>query len=314
MSDHSISKSLAWARLIRVPNLFTAQADVYVGLIATGALLHQPLAATALIFASTGLYAGGVVLNDVMDIAEDRRDRPSRPLPSGAISIFRATSAAFGLMAAGATLAMAAALLAQRNLPIVVAIGLIVTILAYDLWGKRTVIGPMLLGVCRFLNVLLGWTLAVVAPWSLDHGATWVDPLLTAGVMGSYVWALSSLAKHETAGLPTTAARWRIGLMFVPLGLMIWLAARQNWGDPRWIDAIRVAMYTVLAISSIAVLARVWRASQADVIGRAVGGLLSLIILVDAAMIATLGHGIAALLILALYVPVMTLRRRIYMT
>ena len=35
---------------------------------------------------SMALYTAGIITNDCFDIEEDRRDRPSRPLPSGAVS------------------------------------------------------------------------------------------------------------------------------------------------------------------------------------------------------------------------------------
>ncbi|MBL8880654.1 MAG: UbiA family prenyltransferase [Phycisphaerales bacterium] len=314
MSGEPASKSLAWARLLRVPNLFTAQADVYVGLVASGALLQQPLAATALIVSSTALYAGGIALNDVVDVAEDRRERPSRPLPSGAISVTRAAAAAFGLLAGGVAFAMSAAALSRRSEPLVVAISLAAAILAYDLGGKRTAAGPLILGVCRFLNVLLGWTLTTIVAMNAKTLPTLANPLLTASVMATFVWALSTLAKHETTGLPLSAARRRMSLIFIPLGLMVALAARQDWREFQPLDWIAAAMCAALNFACAVVMSRVWRASAARDIGRAVGGLLSLIILIDGTMLAIMGHGAAGLAVLALYVPVLTLRRQIYMT
>ena len=46
-------------------------------------------------------YTAGMILNDVADLEVDRRERPERPLPSGAVS--RTALAAFGaLTGAGA--------------------------------------------------------------------------------------------------------------------------------------------------------------------------------------------------------------------
>ena len=73
--------------LIRIPNLFTSPSNVIVGF-SQLVLLNNANWATLLILILTSLllYTVGIVLNDYIDRQIDRRERPTRPLPSGRIS------------------------------------------------------------------------------------------------------------------------------------------------------------------------------------------------------------------------------------
>jgi 4-hydroxybenzoate polyprenyltransferase len=98
---------LAYARLMRLPNVFTALADVGVGVFASGLYAADPLAALLLAVASASLYTAGMVSNDCFDLAEDQRERPFRPLPAGQISLRTAQLLTVGLMLVGVAAAMA---------------------------------------------------------------------------------------------------------------------------------------------------------------------------------------------------------------
>src|SRR5438876_11164896 len=75
----------AWLQLFRVPNLFTVPGDPLAGfLLATGGRIDARVVFA--ILASLFLYAAGLAMNDLADFDEDRRERPKRPLASGAIS------------------------------------------------------------------------------------------------------------------------------------------------------------------------------------------------------------------------------------
>src|SRR2546423_729181 len=75
-----------YAQLVRLPNVFTALADICLGAAATGALFERWPVFALLLPASAFLYCGGMVWNDVFDVEQDRRERPFRPLPSGRIT------------------------------------------------------------------------------------------------------------------------------------------------------------------------------------------------------------------------------------
>ena len=91
------AKALAYARLLRLPNVFTALADIALGAFAAGRdQISWSIAALAA--ASACLYCAGMVWNDVFDIEQDARERPFRPLPSGQIAPRTATMLALTLM------------------------------------------------------------------------------------------------------------------------------------------------------------------------------------------------------------------------
>ncbi|MEA3189035.1 MAG: hypothetical protein QOD99_2865, partial [Chthoniobacter sp.] len=69
-----------WLQLFRAPNLFTVPGDPLAGylLVVRGSFNGAVLPA---IGASICFYAAGLLMNDLADFAEDRRERPERPLP-----------------------------------------------------------------------------------------------------------------------------------------------------------------------------------------------------------------------------------------
>jgi 4-hydroxybenzoate polyprenyltransferase len=207
----------AWLQLFRVPNLLTVPGDPLAGfLIASGGQLDTRVVFAML--ASLCLYAAGLAINDLADFAEDKQDRPKRPLPSGAISrpaawIITGNLVIFGLgfsFAAGPNAAL-------------MGIGVILGVTLYNFLTKRiAIIGALNMGVCRGLSLLLG-AAAAIAPDQrfLDTGTGLLDfnPLLsaifttTAFVSGQrffifavgaallialYIAAVTNLARHET--------------------------------------------------------------------------------------------------------------------
>ena len=79
---------LAYLRLMRLPNVFTALSNVAMGF-AFARDWNRPFGTSDAILlaclagASALLYTAGMVLNDVFDYDVDRQERPFRPLPSG---------------------------------------------------------------------------------------------------------------------------------------------------------------------------------------------------------------------------------------
>ena len=71
-------------QLMRLPNVFTAMADVAMGylFVMGDADLANLWMLGVLLAASSLLYVGGVVMNDVVDRELDAIERPARPLPS----------------------------------------------------------------------------------------------------------------------------------------------------------------------------------------------------------------------------------------
>src|SRR5207253_3833784 len=78
---------LPWLRLMRLPNVFTAIADVAMGYLFVQREVTDGLVLGCLIAASAALYTAGIVFNDVFDREIDAQERPFRPIPSGQIPL-----------------------------------------------------------------------------------------------------------------------------------------------------------------------------------------------------------------------------------
>src|SRR5437868_1114393 len=86
---------------MRLPNVFTAMADIFMGYWFTHETLEPIGAFLLLLVSSSCLYIAGMVFNDVFDVEQDRRERPHRPIPSGRISKRSATVLGCSIMFAG---------------------------------------------------------------------------------------------------------------------------------------------------------------------------------------------------------------------
>ena len=186
-----LSTFLAYLELVRVPNVFTSMADVVMGFLFT----HAAMGATdgwvfaLVVGASAALYSAGTVLNDVFDYEQDLRERPGRPLPSGRISRARARRIGWALLTLGVALAWGAAAAAADFRPGLVGSLLAACVVLYDGVLKPTPLGPVAMGACRMLNVLLGMS-ASVAPWRAEH---W----LVAAAVGIYIAGVTWFARTE---------------------------------------------------------------------------------------------------------------------
>ena len=113
LPGESMTKLLAYAQLVRLPNTFTAMADILLGALAAhamGALSGRWPAFLCLLAASTLLYWSGMIWNDYFDLDQDRKERPGRPLASGRVALSTAMLLGLVFMAGGLLLAFLAGL------------------------------------------------------------------------------------------------------------------------------------------------------------------------------------------------------------
>jgi 4-hydroxybenzoate polyprenyltransferase len=206
----------AWLQLLRLPNVFTAAADVMMGYLVTSrGVLQSPSNLALLVLTSCCLYLSGMVLNDVFDADVDAREQPERPIPSGRISLDAAKSAGWSLLLAGLLVAWFLSIFVANDWrPGIVATLLAMCILMYDGPLKRTRIAPLLMGECRFLNVLLGMSLTPILWYKFE--------LLIAAGVGIYIFGVTVFARTDAH----TSSRGRLLSGFVILiGGMALLAA-----------------------------------------------------------------------------------------
>jgi 4-hydroxybenzoate polyprenyltransferase len=317
----SSSRLLAYLQLFRLPNVFTAMADIAMGFWFTHAAVVgiDRLVFALLLTASSCLYTAGMVLNDVYDLEIDRAERPKRPLPSGRIDAKFAGRIGTALMIAGLVAALVAVLLNRGEgfsqqwmqfRPVICAIGLAGLVLLYDRILKHTPFGPVSMGGCRALNVLLGMS-ASPEPWTL------LNFLIAAG-LGIYIAGVTWFARTEA----TISKRAQlIGALIVILaGLEI------LWHWPFLIKPTelfetiqhRLEHWTYLWIVIVAILG--WRFCRAiaaplprNVQAAIKGGILGVIIL-DAVTVSAVRGPVPGIAIFLLIVPTVALGAWVYST
>jgi hypothetical protein len=251
------SRTKAYLQLVRFPNLFTAAADVLAGyLVVCGADIDWG-DLLGLLAATTAIYAGGCALNDLSDRDLDARERPFRPIPSGAVSpvaalVVTGVSFGIGLFAAG--------MVGRGSL--LVALVLVILAVSYDTLTKnRDTIGPLNMAMCRSLNLVLGMS----APGSF-RGLFAVFPLITLG----YVFSLTVLSRFEAGGR-LAPRRWHVlGGWGAGIATVLYLiAARQLRADG-------IAYFSALTLGSGAALGLAFSRSTA---AAAIGGAVKVLIL-----------------------------------
>ena len=295
---------------MRLPNVFTAVADVAMGFFFTHAVFlpGDGLVLGLLIGASSLLYSGGIVLNDVFDIRDDARRRPQRPLPSRRITLARARRLGFALLTAGLILACVASLVSADLRSTVVAFALAGSIVLYDGRLKRTFLGPAAMGSCRMLNVLLGMS-AGSGAWHAHH-------LLAAAAIGTYVAGVTWFARNEAVrsnrvqlALATVVMLLGIGLLIPLPGMVDNLVTILREEPIRW----PVLIVLLAALVGRRCVRAVFDPTPQSVQAAVRHGIFSLVVL-DAAVVFMVAGLAPAMLILLLLVPTMFLGRWVYST
>jgi 4-hydroxybenzoate polyprenyltransferase len=304
------SRLLAYLQLMRLPNVFTALADVAMGFLFTHEKLSPSSVFVLLLICSSALYTAGMVINDVFDLEQDRRERPQRPLPSGNVPLKNAVQLGFTLILVGEIVGAGAAWLAHDWRPVMIAPVLAILILRYNSRWKHTAAGPVAMGGCRFLNVLLGMS-ASPQPWST------VNWLVGSGI-GLYIVGITWFARREA----TTSPRVHLigGLITMLAGMAL------LWSFPKFLPPAMLMpifdsqpQYWVLLWIALAALIgwrfvrAILRPQPANVQAAVKSGILSIVVL-DAAVVLAVRGMWPAIGILLLLVPAIALGRWVYST
>jgi len=147
---------------MRPANIVTSVADVMAGCAMAGIFSAQQFPGelsriVLLCFSTACLYGGGVVFNDVFDAELDKVERPERAIPSGLISIAQASTLGGILLSGGILTAFYCG-----SIPGLLAAGIAFFALLYNRVSKNyAFFGPLNMGLCRGLNLLLGVSILV---------------------------------------------------------------------------------------------------------------------------------------------------------
>jgi 4-hydroxybenzoate polyprenyltransferase len=274
----------AWLRLVRLPNLATAAADSLAGYLVVAGLRDvawPPLPCGLAVLASLCFYAAGMILNDVYDVAVDRVERPERPLPQGAIGVGQAFTVAHVLMAIAAGAASAAAFLAGSPWAAFVGAALTGAIWLYDRHAKHNATGPVVMGMCRGLNWLLGMTAAggplQVHEWAIPAG-------MAVYVAGITLFARDEAGRSRVAALVVATLVMVAGLA-VAAGF-VWLRpGGPSLGGTRLPVSTWLALWGVLSASIVARAVAAIADPSPSRVRMAVGNAIMSIITLDAVLV-----------------------------
>lgn len=198
------SRLRSYLLLARISNLPTVWTNVLAALLVAGGPLQSFVPAAA---AMSLFYMGGMFLNDAFDAPFDAAHREDRPIPAGEVSRTEVFAVGFALLLAGEML------LARLPHPVPAlawGLALAAAITFYDFRHKGRWFGPVVMGLCRALIYCIAAAGAT--------GAVGVPVVIAAVVMGSYIIALTVVAK--TAGLGDAVAWLLAGICLVDAAMI----------------------------------------------------------------------------------------------
>lgn len=297
-----MDKLIGFLRLMRPANIITSIADILAGVAIAGYVVndgnvYQWQSIGLLIFSTIGLYGGGVVLNDVFDAELDSKERPERPIPSGLIT--KNTAALFGIIlllagiAAAASVHIAGWLSSSAMISIAIAVGAVV----YDKWMKHSgFLGPLNMGICRGLNLLLGMS---ILPAALpQYGYIAIVPVI-------YIAAITMISRGEVHGGKKSTLYGAVLLYVLVIAGILAVAIINNH------IVYAIAFIILLSAMIFPPLQKAIRNPAGPLIGKAVkAGVIALIVM-NAAWAAAFGAIYFALLILLL-LPVSMLLAKLF--
>lgn len=259
-----MKKLIGFLRLTRPANIVTAISDILAGAAIAGyagGMADLP-AVLLLILATIGLYGGGVVFNDVFDAALDRLERPERPIPSGLITEKEGAILGASLLIIGVD----AAFVVSAYPSGIIAFAIAVAALIYDKWGKHhLILGPLNMGLCRGLNLLLGISLMPDA--LLQYGYFAVIPII-------YIAAITMISRGEVHGGKSKTILFAAFLYLVVIVSILYVSIKQ--GN----SAYALFFLVILALLIYPPLLKAFREPVGRNIGKAVkAGVLALIVM-----------------------------------
>ena len=286
--------------------MFTAFADIALAGCATGLITERPGVLLLLCLASGCLYLAGMVWNDWFDFAEDAKARSFRPLPSGRITTGTAVRLGGTLMMLGLAFAWAASRrtdLPAWPEPVTVAGALVVAVFLYDGWLKRTPFGPVGMGLCRSLNVVLGLS---GNPDAVPEEVLWLLPAAT----GLYIVGVTWFARTEEGESHRRHLLAACGVIGVSLALALVLRSRLAPDSGTLLFPYLLVAFGFFVGRPLARAVRTPGPAEVQAaVKRCVLGLVAL-----DAVLATAFVGVPGLLVLLLLPPAFALGKWVYST
>lgn len=169
--------------LCRVSNLPTVWTNVLAAIVLSGSFSWSNFLLMSL--SMSLFYSGGMCLNDIFDAETDRIKKPSRPIPSGKISLKNAGIFTITLF----TIALAVLLLFPFQKAFYAGLFLLALIAAYDRFHKGSPLSVILMAGCR----LMVFVVAAIAV----AGSVGLQVKIAGCIQFMYVLIISLVARHE---------------------------------------------------------------------------------------------------------------------
>jgi 4-hydroxybenzoate polyprenyltransferase len=270
----------------RVSNVPTVWSNVTAGWLLAGGGWNAQF--FVLCLGASLLYVAGMFLNDAFDAAWDRTHRPERPIPSGRISHRAVWAIGWGLLLLGAVI-VGAVFLAGERAPFLwwSLAPLIICIILYDWWHKKSAWSALLMAACRFFLVAIAIAAAVT---SKLPALSVIHPVWLA----AYILAITLIARSEARGkepFPFAPA-----ICFV-LAITLLLPVEPKLSNFQWWAGVVFAAVFMIWVKRGIFVQR--SNPSPDRVGRLVSHLLAGIIAFDCVAIATVDLA-AAFFVLAL--------------
>lgn len=237
-----------WLQLFRAPNLLTVPGDPLAGyLLASFGTVEDKLLYA--IGASFCFYGGGLLLNDLADLPEDRRERPNRPLPSGAVAVPTVVGVLAILFAVGLWLCWQVDRVTFATGGV-----LLLAIVVYNCGLKRLPgVGAVNMGLCRGLSMMLGATAVphgdltyrLIAAGRLDQ------VVIPVAITVAFIAAVTNLARFETHTLIPRIPKWLPAVALALGGLFFLRRVEESAlvsSTPLFILAIACALQAALRL------------------------------------------------------------------
>jgi hypothetical protein len=268
----------------RVSNLPTVWSNCLAGWWLSGGGNYWKL--LLLLFGTSALYTGGMFLNDAFDVDFDRQRRPTRPIPSGAITEDLVWIYGWGWLALGVILLILCGIWAG-----VLAVVLAVCIVFYDAVHKVITASPWLMGFCRF------WVYVIAGTTGQFGFNGW--PIWCGAALAFYIVGLSYVARRESFRGPVPY--WPLIFLAVPVILAMMM-------DTNAARLPAIFMSVVLMCWVIRCVRTVFFGGEM-MVARIVSGLLAGIIFVDWVAVAPMCPPPLAILFVVLFAGTLVLQR-----
>ncbi|HBC85766.1 MAG TPA: hypothetical protein DCZ94_02305 [Lentisphaeria bacterium] len=300
-SENKLIKNIkAWLSLVRFPNLFTVPGDAIFGYLVVNGKMDSPnfiLVIAAVLFC----YMFGLVTNDIADYATDLKERPSRPLPAGLVSLNSARFAAAALCLA----ALASSIFCgQRTFS--TCLVLVILIIGYNYMFKHIfLIGPAILALCRMLGLMLG----LFAANSIELTSTVLYPALIFLTIYVFGFSISAQVEVEEGRRKTVLS----GAWLVMTSSILWIFAGLYFStkvdDISVMDEITpsgwlaIIFSAILCLRTLKGLVMLHLKYKASIVPPFIGESVRNLILIQASACAFAGFMNEAFLVALLFIP-----------